>query len=553
MRRTASSCGFVWLFIGLAVCWAWPAAQLMAGQTRIAVVDLDSQGEQAQTYQLGKTASQILTAEFVKQGRFDVIERQALEKVVTEQQLGTTGILDNESAAKLGRVLGASYMVTGAFISHRQGADMVVKIVETETASIKVADTLSGPNAATLFRKVPEFVSRLSTNFPLKGYVIYEKGDLFTLDLGKKGGAVPGMALEVFREGEPIKHPVTGEILGLERTRIGEVQITEVQDNLSFARVLKLEPGKSVAVGQQVISHEAMEPKRGGFAGSYAGSSGSGSLRFDISWGRKGTGTGDFVLPQGVAADGEGNVFVADTYNNRIQVFSSSGAFLRAWGQAGPGQGSFAAPLDVAVDAQGDVYVADTNNFRIQKFDGTGRFLFSWGQRGTGNGDFVYLSGIAVGPDGNIYTTDAKMNRVQVFDPQGRYVRTWGQKGRGSGSFAVPMGLTVDDQGNVYVADSKMRRVQKFTADGQFVTAFTDKLVYPVDVAFDRMSGSLFVLDAASCNFMEFGPTGQNVRTFGNPGVGNGQFLKPNGIAVDAMGNLFVADTENCRVQKFSR
>lgn len=546
--------GVLRLLLVLGACGLWPVAQSDGKQTRIAVVDLDSQGEQAQAYQLGKTASQILTAEFVKQGRFDVIERQALEKVVTEQQLGATGILDTESAAKLGRVLGAGYMVTGALISHKQGADMVVKIIETETASIKVADTLSGPNPSAVFKKVPEFVARLSAHFPIRGLIIFEKEGLFTLDLGKRSGVASGMVFEVFQEGEPIKHPVTGEILGLEKTAIGQIQITEARENLAYAKVLKLEPGKTVAAGQQVISHQAADVKRGGFAGLSAGAGGSsGSLRFDIGWGRKGAGTGDFILPYGLAADAEGNVFVADTHNNRIQVFSNTGSFLRAWGQAGAGQGSFAQPMDVAVDAQGDVYVADTNNFRIQKFDATGRFLFSWGQRGTGNGDFVFLTGIAVGQDGNLYATDAKMNRLQVFDPQGRYVRSWGQKGKGSGSFAVPMGVAVDDEGNVYVADSKMRRVQKFSASGQYVASFADKLAYPTDVAFDRTSGNLFVLDGAGCNFMEFSPNGQNVRTFGGPGTGNGQFLKPNGITVDASGNVFVADTENCRVQKFSR
>lgn len=115
------------------------------------------------------------------------------------------------------------------------------------------------------------------------------------------------------------------------------------------------------------------------------------------------------------------------------------------------------------------------------------------------------------------------------------------------------MGLTVDDQGNVFVADSKMRRVQKFDSQGRFLAAFSDKLSYPTDVAVDPTSGNLLVLDGASSYFWEMSPTGQSLRSFGGPGTGSSQFSKPYGLCADGAGNVFVADTANCRVQKFSR
>ena len=531
--------------------WAFDVSA--STRTRIAVVDLESQGEKAKSEELGKIAAQWLATAFVNQGRFDVVERQALQEVIEEQQLGLTGVIDVNTAAQLGRVLGATYIVTGAVISHKQGIDLNVKIIETENATIKVADRLAANSVGAMSNQIGPFVAQLVSKFPLRGFIIHQKGDTFILDVGKSVGAKVGMRFEVYREGEIIKHPVSGEILGVEKIPTGKLELTEVQEKLAFARVIEQKTNETVAVGQNVVSVGAIKPGPGttlmGIS-SFLGT--STSLRFAQSWGRQGVGSGDFVKPFGIAADGLGNIYVADTYDNRVQVFDNTGTFLKAWGQKGTGSGSFAVPYDVAVDGEGNVYVADTGNYRVQKFDANGVYLGRWGQKGRGNGDFAFLSGIAVGPDGAIYTVDAKLNRVQVFDNQGRFLRSWGNKGKGSGSFVSPMGLTVDGSGNVYVADSKMRRVQKFDSQGRFLAVFTDRLTYPVDVALDPSSGNLLILDAASHLIWEMSPTGQSLRSYGGPGTSSGQFVEPYGLCTDGAGNLFVADTGNSRVQKFS-
>jgi len=531
----------------------WAFYVSAAARTRIAVVDLESQGEKAKSEELGKIAAQWLSTAFVNQGRFDVIERQALENVIEEQQLGSSGLIDVNTAAQLGRVLGATYIVTGAVISHKQGIDLNVKIIETESATIKVADRLAANSVGAMSRKISPFVAQLVSKFPLRGFIIHQKGETFILDVGKSVGTKTGMKFEVYREGEIIKHPVSGEILGIEKIATGKLQVTEVQEKLAFARVIEQKTDESVAVGQNVVSIGAIKPGPGGpIIGVPYSASISTTLRFSLAWGRQGVGSGDFLKPCGVAADGSGNIYVADTYNSRIQVFDSSGTFMKAWGQKGTGSGSLARPWDVAVDGEGNVYVADTYNYRIQKFDLNGVYLGQWGQKGKGNGDFAFLSGIFVGPDGSIYTVDAKLHRVQVFDNQGRFLRSWGSKGKGSGSFVSPFGLAVDGSGNVYVADSKMRRVQKFDSQGRFLAAFTDRLTYPVDIAIDQSSGNLLILDAASHLIWEMSPTGQNLRSYGGPGRSSGQFVEPYGLCADGASNVFVADTGNCRVQKFS-
>ncbi|MBN2516916.1 MAG: hypothetical protein JXC33_12900 [Deltaproteobacteria bacterium] len=517
-------------------------------KTKIAIVDLDSQGDKAKSQESGKMAAQLLTAAFVQEGRFDVVERQALQKVIEEQQLGVSGLIDANTAVQLGRVIGATFIVTGAVISYPQGMDMVVKILETESATIKFADRLSGGTSAALFKKIPSFVAEIVKQFPIEGLIIQLRGKKVTLDIGEKAGVSKGMQFKVYEEGPFIKHPVTGDILGREKTQIGFITVTEVQEKLSFAKVTKEEPKQKVALSHRVVSLKKAPMK----TVDYSVSAASSGIRFERTWGRKGTGTGDFYLPYGIAADAAGIVYVADTYNNRIQMFDVNGTYVRSWGQKGTGQGDLIVPYDVAVDGQGNVYVADTYNFRVQKFDSTGKFILQWGRKGKGNGEFAFLSGIATGPEGRVYTTDAKMHRIQVFDNEGQYLQTWGRPGKDNGSFVVPMGITVDDQGNVYVADSKMRRVQKFDSSGRFLIAITDsRFVYPIDVAVDKNSGNLFVLDGASHNFWEVSPTGGIFRSFGGAGSNNAQFIKPYGLCTDAAGNVFVADSGNSRIQKF--
>jgi len=134
---------------------------------------------------------------------------------------------------------------------------------------------------------------------------------------------------------------------------------------------------------------------------------------FLLKWGSLGAGNGQFNTPWDVAVDSNGNVYVADTYNHRIQKFTSSGGFLTKWGSYGTGDGQFNVPCGVAVDSNGNVYVADSHNHRIQTFTSTGAYITKWGSQGNGNGQFSYPSGVAVDSGGNVYVADTANNRIQ--------------------------------------------------------------------------------------------------------------------------------------------
>jgi tripartite motif-containing protein 71 len=276
---------------------------------------------------------------------------------------------------------------------------------------------------------------------------------------------------------------------------------------------------------------------------------------FVRSWGGYGTGDGQFEFPEGVAVDSGGNVYVADTYNNRIQVFDSGGNFLMAWGSNGTGNGQFDLPWGVAVDSGGNVYVADAYNNRIQVFDSNGNFVRKWGSLGTGNGQFDRAFGVAVDSGGNVYVVDNLNNRIQVFDSSGNFVRTWGSEGTGDGQFSNPEGVAVDSAGNVYVSDSINRRIQVFDGGGNFVRSWggygsgNGQLDSPYGVAVDS-SGSVYVADAGNSRIQVFTGTGTYLSKIGDKSA-DGSFCQLSGVAVDSGGNIYVADTGNSRIQVF--
>jgi sugar lactone lactonase YvrE len=305
---------------------------------------------------------------------------------------------------------------------------------------------------------------------------------------------------------------------------------------------------------------------------------------FLTTWGSAGSDTGQFnfgqypFYPNGVATDGSGNVYIADTGNHRIQKFDANGVFLTGWGGFGSGNGQFILPPGVATDGSGNVYVADYYNQRIQKFDAGGTFLTSWSTGvpisvatdGSGN---VYVAGadgigkfdasgsfltgwstgnspfgVATDGSGNVYVAGGGGSRIQKFDASGTFLATWGSGGSGNGQFSSPVGVATDGSGNVYVADSGNDRIQKFDTSGTFLTSWDS---HPLDVATDG-SGNLYVTIVLDDAIRKFDTSGTFLTIWGSSGSGNGQFAGPTGMATDGSGNVYVADTGNHRIQKFA-
>ncbi|HSJ54899.1 MAG TPA: flippase activity-associated protein Agl23 [Anaerolineae bacterium] len=299
-------------------------------------------------------------------------------------------------------------------------------------------------------------------------------------------------------------------------------------------------------------------------------------------WGGEvGTEPGMFNHPRGVAVGPEGNVYVVDSDNHRVQVLDPSGNVLRQWGSNcnmdtqlgcvdpdgdGPlamGDGQFQEPWGIAVDAEGRAYVADTWNHRVQVFDADGTFLTKWGFYGQTATDGRYFYGprdVAVDAEGRVYVTDTGNKRVVVFDGEGNLLDQWGEEGALPGTFSEPVGIDVatagESQGNVYIADTWNQRVQVFDADHVFLRE------WPVDAWFGQSvvnkpflavdgQGRVYVTDPEGYRVAVFDGEGELLATFGLYGFDNMSFSLPAGIDVDDEGNVYVADTDGHRVMQF--
>jgi aldose sugar dehydrogenase len=280
------------------------------------------------------------------------------------------------------------------------------------------------------------------------------------------------------------------------------------------------------------------------------------------SWSQSGQEEMKLSWPSGIALDtSSGNVYVADTANSRIQVFSSNGTFVASFGRIGDANGTLKSPQGIAVDQQGNIYVVDTNNNRIQVFSSNGTFITKFGRYGEANGTLKSPQGIAVDSlSGNVYVADTDNSRIQVFSSNGTFITKFGRYayGAGNGTFNHPTGIAVDQAGNVYVADTANNRIQVFSSNGTFVAKWgaygsaNGTLRSPEGIAVDQ-TGNVYVADTANNRIQVFSSNGTFVAKWGAYGRNEEQMRSPEGIAVDQQGNLYVADTANNRVSAISR
>ncbi len=275
--------------------------------------------------------------------------------------------------------------------------------------------------------------------------------------------------------------------------------------------------------------------------------------QFINAWGEAGDIAAKLWGAEGVAVAPDGSIFVADTNYHRVLKFSPDWELLQtigSWSQSNV-DGDFNSPRRIAFDSQGNFYVSDGGNGRIQQFDAAGNWLRSLGSPGSAPGQFNQPEGLAVDSQRHIYVADTANNRVQKY-AAGQW-QVWGGPGSAPGQFANPEGLAVDGNDNVYVADGVNYRVQKFQPDGSFVTSWqqigADVLGYPHDIAVDS-SDNIYVSDARGY-VHRFTAGGQWQATIGTPGSGRGELRRPEGLAFAAGDRLFVADAQNDRIQQF--
>ena len=307
-----------------------------------------------------------------------------------------------------------------------------------------------------------------------------------------------------------------------------------------------------------------------------------------------------FRDPNGVAVDGAGNLYIADTKNRRIRKVDTTGTIttIAGTGEVGfSGDGGPAAeaqlygPSGVAVDGAGNVYIADRNNERIHKVDttgtittiaGTGEYGFSGDGGPAAEAQLRSPNGVAVDGAGNLYIADRNNHRIRKVDSTGT-ITTIAGTGEfdfgGDGGPAAeaqigsPYGVAVDGAGNLYIADSGNQRIRKVDSTGTITTiagtgergfrgdggpAAEAQLNLPYGVVVDG-AGNLYIGDLYNDRIRKVDTTGtittiagtgeSGFRGDGGPAA-EAQLSDPTGVAMDGAGNLYIADTENQRIRK---
>jgi sugar lactone lactonase YvrE len=306
-------------------------------------------------------------------------------------------------------------------------------------------------------------------------------------------------------------------------------------------------------------------------------------------------------LPGDVALGATGNLYIADTYNNRIRKVATNNVITTIAGTSIP-LNSVAAtnanlyvPTGVATDAAGSSYIADCYNQRIRKVSAGGTITTIAGnglQGDTGDGgaatnaSLSQPQGVTLDAAGNLYFADYVNNRIRKVDINSN-ITTFAGNGNGFGSFSgdggqatnaslgFPFGVAADAAGNLYIADSDNNRIRKVgtngiiktvAGDGNFVysgnggdggPATSATLDYPKGVAVDA-AGNLYIADTADNRIRKVGTNGIITTLAGNGNQGysgdgdaatNSELDYPDGLAVDTAGNLYIADHNNSRIR----
>jgi DNA-binding beta-propeller fold protein YncE len=210
-------------------------------------------------------------------------------------------------------------------------------------------------------------------------------------------------------------------------------------------------------------------------------------------------------------------------------------------------------PAGIDVDADGNVFLMETVYSLVRKFSPDGAPLLSWGGNGTAPGQFNLTFDLALDPSGSVYVADGN-GRIQKFSHEGVFLLEWGPRpGTGDGQFVRPKAIAVGEGGVVYVLDSC---VEKFTGDGVFLQRWgifseDNGLDQPSDMAVDA-TGNLYVTDSGNHRVVKYSSSGDFLMQFGTFGVGPGQFDRPWGIAIDKSGDIYVTDPFMNRVEKFT-
>ncbi len=278
---------------------------------------------------------------------------------------------------------------------------------------------------------------------------------------------------------------------------------------------------------------------------------------YDAAWGSTGSALNQLQAPEGVDVSEEGEIYIADSGNNRILVWDAEGKPLKSIGSFGPSATwrnppQFNHPVGVLALPLKKLYVADRLNHRIVVLDSKGLVAGSWGERGNGNGQFDQPRDLDLDRYGNLWVLDSGNNRVQIFSGMGGYKNQWGAFGKEQGQLKFPLGFELNIIDQAVVADTENYRYQVFNDQGSPVTMFgwygdgPGQFKEPGGVAITP-SGIIAIADGVNARVLFLNPRFEPVGEWrpDEPLPGAKRLPHFRGIASDRTGRLYVTDMQN--------
>ncbi len=242
---------------------------------------------------------------------------------------------------------------------------------------------------------------------------------------------------------------------------------------------------------------------------------------FVKEWGSQGAAPGQFNEPWGIAVAKDGTVYVADTWNHRIEKFDKDGNFLAQWGVFGDVGTAWDenllqlyGPRAIAIDGDGNLWVSDTGNERMIQFSPTGEPLDVYGGVGGEIGQFLEPVGLTIDTQGNFYVADTWNNRIQVFDKDFEPLRQIQVQAWDSQSVVNKPYIAVDSEGNIYVTDPEGFRIIKYSSDGKVRAVWglpgsgLGEMQLPTGISINA-ENEIFVADSGNNRVLIFSPVTQ--------------------------------------------
>ena len=278
-------------------------------------------------------------------------------------------------------------------------------------------------------------------------------------------------------------------------------------------------------------------------------------------FGSKGSGNSEFIEPAAIAIS-EGSVYVVDQGNDRVEQFSTAGSYISQFGSRGTGSGQFDKPFCISANpTTGVLYVCDFENQRMEEFSPSGKFLTEWKTWGSTHEQGA-PGGVAVGATGKLYVIDPWADEVGAWIPPEAgganlaYSTQYGSKGSGNGQFNGPAYSAIDGKGNIWITDYANNRIEELSSQGGFIASYGKlgsgeaQFNGPTGIAINKSTGNVYVADHWNNRVEELSSSGSYIASIGTSG--SGTLKEPMGVAIDASGNVWVADRGNNRIVEYS-